>query len=225
MRVLTPQLTHKGLLLLGWTLVTFVILLFVCLFCTVVLPYPCALNCIHIGGLGRLYNHKSTQEKQIMHHVRNLINTTVVPSDPEKNMKAAQGFMPMLLHAHVVDTAGKAICSQSTSLKLFRTLPTWSYWTMSPCQGLMINLPNHMLAWCISIVYATELQSLGLLWDAFHGTIFGRVMVTEHCSFGSLSLNQQSIATMPKKRCTSFFSSSILILRKREYPTFVVLLY
>ena len=40
-----------------------------------------------------------------MYQLRNLINRSGVPADPEKNMKAAEDFLLLLLHAHVVAAA------------------------------------------------------------------------------------------------------------------------
>lgn len=41
-----------------------------------------------------------------MYQLRNLINRTVVPSDPEKDMNAAEDFMLLLVHSFVT-YAGK----------------------------------------------------------------------------------------------------------------------
>ena len=40
-----------------------------------------------------------------MFQLKNLINRTSVPSDPQNNMTAAEDFMLLLLHAHVVAAA------------------------------------------------------------------------------------------------------------------------
>ena len=40
-----------------------------------------------------------------MYHLRNLINRTNVPSDPEKNMNAAEDFMLLMLHARIIAAA------------------------------------------------------------------------------------------------------------------------
>ena len=47
---------------------------------------------------GRLYSNKSTKEKGTMYQLRNVINRTMVPPDPEKNMNAAEDFMLLLVH-------------------------------------------------------------------------------------------------------------------------------
>lgn len=40
-----------------------------------------------------------------MYQLRNLINRTSIPSDPEKDMNADEDFMLLLVHAHVVAAA------------------------------------------------------------------------------------------------------------------------
>lgn len=41
-----------------------------------------------------------------MYQLRNAINRTLVPADPEKNMNAAEDYMLLLLHAYIM-YAGK----------------------------------------------------------------------------------------------------------------------
>ena len=52
-----------------------------------------------------LYNPGSSLEKGTMRQLRNVINRTNVPLDPQKNMNAAKDFMMLLLHAHVIVAA------------------------------------------------------------------------------------------------------------------------
>ena len=106
-----------------------------------------------------------------MYQLRNLINRTAVPSDPEKNMNAAEDFMLLLLHAHVVQ-AGKVLQLQTANsyksvfdlaesiVDKYVRLPKTSTTTQSAdqCQDGVY-------------VYATELLSLGLLWHGFHDAI------------------------------------------------------
>ena len=44
-----------------------------------------------------------------MYHLRNLINRTTMPADPEKNMNASEDFLLLVVHTHVA--APKAIQS------------------------------------------------------------------------------------------------------------------
>ena len=42
-----------------------------------------------------------------MFQLRNLINQSGVPTNPEKNTKAAEDFLLLLLHAHIVAAAAE----------------------------------------------------------------------------------------------------------------------
>ena len=57
----------------------------------------------------RLYNKESGLEKGTMHQLHNLINRTTVPLNPQNDMNAAEDFMLLLLHAHVI-AAAECIC-------------------------------------------------------------------------------------------------------------------
>lgn len=48
---------------------------------------------------------KSGQETGTMYQVKNLLNRTSVPLDPEKNMNTSEDFLLLLLHAHVIADA------------------------------------------------------------------------------------------------------------------------
>ena len=50
----------------------------------------------------RLYNSASGVDKGTM---RNLINQTSVPNDPQTNMNAAEDFLLLVLHTHIVAAA------------------------------------------------------------------------------------------------------------------------
>ena len=50
-----------------------------------------------------------------MYNLRNLINRTSVPSDPQKDMNAAEDFLLLLLHAHIVAAAKVVRSSKSTA--------------------------------------------------------------------------------------------------------------
>ena len=97
-----------------------------------------------------------------MYHLHNMINRTAVPSDPEKNMKAAEEFMLLLLHTHVVAAAKvmQSINQAETDLANliivnYVCLPRMDDQAAEPCVN-MVHL------------YATEVLSLGLLWHTFH---------------------------------------------------------
>ena len=103
-----------------------------------------------------------------MHQLRNLINRTTVPLDPQKNMNAAEDFMMLLLHAHIVAAAevvqsvhptGSVATLASAIVANFVRLPR-------VCDGDKEERCEDKVH-----VYAMELLSLGLLWHGFHDSI------------------------------------------------------
>lgn len=116
---------------------------------------------------GRLYSNKSTKEKGTMYQLRNVINRTMVPPDPEKNMNAAEDFMLLLVHTHVIQAArvlqlknptSSAIKLSESIISEFIHLPRLSSTTRSECDDGVY-------------MYAKELLTLGLLWHSFHDAI------------------------------------------------------
>ena len=101
-----------------------------------------------------------------MYQLRNTINRTVVPHDPEKNMHAAEDFMLLLLHAYVT-YAGKL--QQASQHRQLAEL----------AKGIMdtyISIPNMSDkrspdSTDTVYLYATEIITLGLLWHGFHDAI------------------------------------------------------
>ena len=116
---------------------------------------------------GRLYNQNSAVEKGTMYHIRNLINRTTIPADPEKNMNASEDFLLLVVHAHVV-AAAKVMQSMN---------PTDSVAELAKMiVANYIRLPridDEENEKCDDGVYlyAIELLSLGLLWHGFHDAI------------------------------------------------------
>ena len=115
----------------------------------------------------RLYNKGSSLDKGTMHQIRNLINRTSVPLDPQNNMNAAEDFMLLLLHSHIVAAAetiqlvnstdnvvdlAKAIVTQNVRL------PRWNNHEPKKNEDQVY-------------MYATELLSLALIWHGFHDSI------------------------------------------------------
>lgn len=103
-----------------------------------------------------------------MHQLRNIIGRTNVPLDPQKNMNAAEDFMMLLLHAHIV-AAAEVIQSQNTYddvVELARAIVSNN-----------IHLPrindSDACKDCEDKVclYATELLSLAMMWHGFHDSI------------------------------------------------------
>ena len=95
--------------------------------------------------------------------LRNLIARNVVPHDPEKNMNAAEDFMLLLLHSHVVAAARVLqLENPTTSLKTL-TNKVISRFIRLP------NLSDKAAANCADGV--VEVLSMGLLWHGFHDAI------------------------------------------------------
>ena len=102
-----------------------------------------------------------------MYHLRNLINRTAIPVDPEKNMNASEDFLLLLVHSHVVAAA-----------KVMQSInPTESVTELA--KMIVVNyvrlpkIDDEDTEKCDDGVYlyAIELLSLGLLWHGFHDAI------------------------------------------------------
>ena len=52
-------------------------------------------------------------KKRTLFHIRNLINQTNVQSDPDKNMKAAEKFLLLMINTSVVAEAHHIITTES----------------------------------------------------------------------------------------------------------------
>ena len=61
------------------------------------------------AGRVLLFSKKSALEKGTMYQLKNLINRTAVPTE---NLKAAEDFLLVVLHAHIV-AASKAVVSRN----------------------------------------------------------------------------------------------------------------
>ena len=60
---------------------------------------------------GWLYNTKSANELGTMYQLRNRINRTSVIKNLEKNVKATEDFLALMVHSHVI-AAAKSIKAQ-----------------------------------------------------------------------------------------------------------------
>lgn len=114
-----------------------------------------------------LYKVASSAERG---HLRNLIHRTNVPTDPQNNMNAAEDFLLLLLHTHVV-AAADAIQANITSVESVAEL----------ARLIVVNyllLPQDDKGFDDASVcgdevylYATELLTMALLWHGFHDSI------------------------------------------------------
>ena len=104
-----------------------------------------------------------------MYQIRNLLNRTKVPLDPEKNMKAAEDFMLLVLHAHAIAAAKELLEYQVTDESL-----SVSYVAKSIINTHLL-LPSYAGGAGASVdgvtTYAMELLTLSLLWHFFHDAV------------------------------------------------------
>ena len=96
-----------------------------------------------------------------------MIYPSAFPEDPFENVKAAEDFMLLILHTHIV-AAGRHILS----IKPTDSLPALA----ESVVDTFLTLPQHD---CSSIptysdgvhVHALEIISLGLIWYGFHDSM------------------------------------------------------
>lgn len=112
----------------------------------------------------RLYKPVSAAEKGTMYELKNLINQTSVPSDPQNNMNASEDFMLLVLHAHIV-AAAKTLQSidETNDVNELARKVVETYVRLPRMNGEEAVATNDKV-----YMYASELLSLGLLWHNFH---------------------------------------------------------
>ena len=104
-------------------------------------------------------------EKGTLYQLKTAINRTSVPNDPSDNMKAAEDFLLVVLHAHIT-AASQAILSFSniSSVSALANSIVASYVMLDR------SSPRHACSDEV-FVYACDVLSLGLLWMGFHDAI------------------------------------------------------
>ena len=136
-----------------------------------------------------------------MYHLRNLINRTTMPADPEKNMNASEDFLLLVVHTHVVATP-KAI--QSFNPTEFVT----DVAKMIVVNYIWLPMIDNQVLKCVMMgsghLYVIELLSLGLLQHAVYDAIWEgegeRIMLywkflhvffksTNHCNYTKEAVN------------------------------------
>jgi len=103
-----------------------------------------------------------------MYQLRNRINRTSVTKHPEKNVKATEDFLELMLHAHVI-AAAKAIQLQKgvTSTTNLATAIVDEYIHLPRPDNETVPKETEDGVF----LYASEILSLGLLWHGFHDAI------------------------------------------------------
>ena len=105
--------------------------------------------------------------------MRNLINRTSVPSDPEKNMNASEDFILLILHIHVISAANMFLSrNPSASVRGIAMSIVNNYVHLPREDDVVAEKCDDSIH-----VYATEVLSLCLIWHGFHDA--ERVMKNE----------------------------------------------
>lgn len=98
-----------------------------------------------------------------MFQLRNLINRSAVPTNPEKNMKASEDFLLLLIHAHVAAAAKKLSEYEIESASLD--------WVAKSIVNTHLLLPSCAKVQDGVTMYARELLTLGLIWLQFYDAV------------------------------------------------------
>ena len=91
-----------------------------------------------------------------------------MPLDPGSNMKAAEDFLQVVLHGHIV-AAAETICGASDGSKL--SLAELSKAVVEKFVHICVPLPSSPKVAQVKdkkYLYATEVLTLGLIWENFH---------------------------------------------------------
>lgn len=132
----------------------------------------------------RLFSKLSAAEKGTMFQMKNLIHRTAVPFDPEKNMKAAEDYLLLLLHAHATAAAKEVLNTQlsnsespsvadvaSTIINTYLLLPEDDVGDGEDDEDELRvqGASADQLQKGVKVaMYARELLTLSLLWHFFH---------------------------------------------------------
>ena len=165
----------------------------------------------------RLYNSTTATDKGSLYQLKNLINQTSVPSDPQNNMNAAEDFLLLVLHAHIVAAANILQSINTTNdVKELASAVVTNYVRLPRVDGKDAETSDDKV-----YVYATEVISLGLLWHNFHDAVKeadgDRILRIWKILWSFLNLPVISI--MPKKHLTYSFNiiTSSQIVKRSNY--------
>ena len=119
---------------------------------------------IIIGDWIRFFSKASVIDKGTLYQVKSAINPSSVPSDPADNMKAAEDFLLLVLHAHIMEAVQTIVsCSNISSLSALSDSIMVSF--------LMLDKRNKCFD--VVFVYTFHVVSLGSLWMRFHDAARG----------------------------------------------------
>lgn len=122
------------------------------------------------------YSSASGQEKGTLNQLKTLINQTLVPHSPDDNMKAAEDFLLVVLHAHVIAAAETLLKDNNEdSVHQLSTKIVSKFvniWKNSGNRSSDNESDETSDASSDGIfVYASSILTLDLLWMAFYDAI------------------------------------------------------
>lgn len=101
-------------------------------------------------------------DKGTLYQLKNVINRTSVPNDPADNMRAAEDFLLVILHAHVIAACERVLESKNfTSVATLADAVVASFTLLEPDNNVS-ELSDGVF------VYACDILTLGLLWLGFY---------------------------------------------------------
>ena len=115
-----------------------------------------------------LFSKKSSIEKGTLYQLKNLLHRTGVPNDPGDNMKAAEDFLLVVLHSHVIAAAKTILSSTFTSgvNELSRSIVNHYVHLTVPSQETEDFSCSDKVT-----LYAMQVLTLRLLWQNFHDSV------------------------------------------------------
>ena len=107
-----------------------------------------------------------------MYQLRNLINSTSVPTDPQANMNSAEDFLLLPLHAHCV-AAAKTILDYNPMDSATHLADVIVANYVCAAASATLRSTHNQSPVCKDRVhlYAMDLLSLSLIWHGFHDAI------------------------------------------------------
>ena len=106
-----------------------------------------------------------------MYQLRNLINRTSVPTDPQANMNSAEDFLLLLLHAHCVAAAKTILDYNPMDSAIHLADAIVVNYVQLPSATLRSTHNQSPVCKDRVHLYAMDLLSLSLIWHGFHDAI------------------------------------------------------
>ena len=114
-----------------------------------------------------MFCKSSAAEKGTLYQLKNLLHRNAVPLDPGDNMKAAEDFLQVVLQGHIA-VAAETVCTASDREL---TLAELSKAIVEKFVKIILPSPSSPSASTNNdkvFLYATEVITLGLIWESFH---------------------------------------------------------